>query len=463
MNEEQGVPGLGRFARLRMAGLIVILGALLATAFVTVWKPDSASDTDVPTGANGPTSFAKGEGTLKGVIVREDGSPNTAPLTLYFSSRRVGGPVPGDDLSQAAGTLTSDFEIRAASGEVYLLAMGNEVAPSFYGPFITHSGDEHTDLKLVVSEGNHFEITLVDEAGRPVSEASIVAKPHFKQAWFGISTTYRDLPEVAPGKYRLNHAGEISYEFHIERPGYQPYVDEPKLDSRLTSTLIKLKASNNASGYVVDDQRRPVAGAKLMLTQGISRTTGKWDKSVVEGKVVAITDERGWYSADTLLDDILYIGIVEAPDKRRVIFDNLYSGNNQGWHVLPPLRTLNCTLVGDFSKLQGVAQERGGRTEIEVVITQQKPTNILHTVDDEMAKDLANYRCRDRIRVDVTGAAGTFACPGIFADQIMLQIGPDQVPVDASVLSRSHDIDLTYNLTTAQVESLSSSMPDVSK
>ncbi|MCG6155345.1 hypothetical protein [Rubinisphaera margarita] len=462
MNDEQGLPGPGRYARLRMAGLIV-MGALLATGFVIVWKPGSASDSDVPTGENGPTSFDQGEGTLKGVIVREDGSPNTAPLTLYFSSRRVAGPVPGDNLSQAVGTLTSDFEIRAASGEVYLLAMGDEVAPSFYGPFITHPGDEHTDLKLVVSEGNHFEITLVDEAGSPVSEASIVAKPQFKQAWFGISTIDRDLPEVAPGKYLLNHAGEISYEFHIARPGYQPYVDEPKLDSRLTSTLIKLETSNNASGYVVDEQGRPVAGAKLMLTQGISCAMGKWDKSVFEGKVVGITDERGWYSADTLVDDILYVGIVEAPDKRRVVFDNLYAGNNQGRHVLPPLRILHCTLVGDISELQEVARERGRRTDLEVVITQQMPTRREYTVDGEWAKTFVNYRSRDRIRVDVTGAAETFACPGIFADQIMLQIGPDQVTVDGSVLSKSDDIYLTYNLTTARVESLSSSMPDVSE
>lgn len=113
---------------------------------------------------------------------------------------------------------------------------------------------------------------VVDEAGRPVAGAEILATYTMSPALLNRMSAYQSgglARSNESGRFRLVPlASDIAYELKVKKPGFAPaQVELPAREAGQPAQDLRivLRAGRTAFGLVTDGQRQPVAGARVTL------------------------------------------------------------------------------------------------------------------------------------------------------------------------------------------------------
>jgi protocatechuate 3,4-dioxygenase beta subunit len=122
------------------------------------------------------------------------------------------------------------------------------------------------------------EGAVVDEEGRPVAGANLLALPKTvgRQTEM-LSESSRLARSDAQGRFRLRLASRVPYEITAEHEGYAPASARvPSLDPRSAAKDLRivLERGRTAFGRVVDTRERPVAGAWVSLRRAAGANDG---------------------------------------------------------------------------------------------------------------------------------------------------------------------------------------------
>ena len=147
----------------------------------------------------------------KNTIVRYDVEYYSGLATSRGSSGNI--PVDGDGFAHSNSI-----------GELWLVAYANEYAPSWTGPHFLKPNEPLQNLDIVLDEGVAVEIAVVDQSGRPVSEAVITALPEINGEFGGFAAKYT---AKADGRYMFGHLADSRYQFRIEAEGCDRLTSEP--------------------------------------------------------------------------------------------------------------------------------------------------------------------------------------------------------------------------------------------
>lgn len=314
------------------------LGASLVS--LSPAAPDAAGVDPAGEAADKP----RGTATLSGKILVAGGRPSTIEGWLHSSSE-----VPGNVSYSGGGRFTDHFECKVASGAVSLrFYPKEEYAPAVIGPFHLKDGDRLDDLVIQLTPGLKAPLTLRDENDQPVAGATVVkyAKlngnsngPVFKEKTDSEGNLL--LERLAPG---------VLYEFRIDAPGYQPLravdISIPRNGRPFQFTM---KRARPATGAVRLPSGDPCPGAKLTLLSEVEASG--FSNSHPGGQLLAVTDEEGRFTLESLGDGCRYLVIVEAPDESRVVSINIEAGKSDLVIVMPKRRDLAIKVRGDIDDL----------------------------------------------------------------------------------------------------------------
>ncbi len=424
--------------------VLPILFMILVMAGLTIWMAVSGSKPpvviEVATVEEPPTIYAKGEGTLRGTIVRADGSPNTSEVHLsYRSERKMENS--SHSSSGNVGDVVGEFDAKVFAGETWLIATGDDFAPSWIGPIENHADGIVDDLKIVLNEGRPLDIVLEDPSGNPVTGGNVTGFPIVGRNAGG---SHHPTKEVEPGVYRFNHTAEATYRIFAEAPGFQP-LDEEVADASMQGQVeFTLIPGDPTTGTVIGADGQPIADAAILLNLKNYSISGSRGSHSWSEKEIGRTDAAGRFELRILEPGALYYGIIEAPDQRRIVFSEMQAGETGLVYEVPPLRTLRGTIRGDFSVLHE-RYDRDLKKKLPYVKIDQR---YKMQIDGGTHGEL-HY---DYVPVEITEETGHFECRGIFTDRVSIALGPYRVQLDESDLESTGDLLLDYNLDTNEYE-----------
>ncbi|MCG6155343.1 DUF4198 domain-containing protein [Rubinisphaera margarita] len=424
--------------------VLPILFMILVMAGLAIWMAVSGSKPpvviEVETDEEPPTLYVEGEGTLRGTIVRADGSPNTSEVQLSYRATRKE-ENSSHSSSGHVGEVVGEFDAKVFSGETWLIATGDGFAPSWIGPIENHADGVVEDLKIVLSEGSPLDIALKDPAGNPVTAGNVTGFPIVGRNAGG---SHYPTKEVEPGVYRIEHAAAATYRIFAEAPGFQPLDEEVAAASMRGRVEFTLVPGDPTTGTVIDVDGKPVADAAILLNLKSYSVSGSRGSRGWSEKEIGRTDDEGRFELRILEPGALYYGIIEAPDKRRTVFSEMQAGETGLVYEMPPMRSLLGTIRGDHSVL-GERYDRELKKRMPYVKIDQRYSM---KVDGGTHGEL-HY---DYVPVEITEETGHFECPGIFTDRVTIYLGPYRVQLDESDLEGTGDLRLDYNLDTNEHE-----------
>ncbi len=176
---------------------------------------------------------------------------------------------------------------------------------------------------ITLKRGFDWRFTIQNDVGQPVPNAEVSAVCRFTEV--ATSTA-----SGADGAARLPHAAEAEYSLIVRAPGHQPmaFAKVPARADRVTT--LKLLRARPTTGTVVDENGKPVAGARLILKSG--------SYGVGNGREIAKTDANGRFVLDQLKDAQHTIH-VEVEDRTRFGRTDVTGGQtDQVWKLLPLIR-----------------------------------------------------------------------------------------------------------------------------
>jgi len=424
--------------------VLPILFMILVMVGLTIWMVASGSKPpvvmEVETVEEPPTIYAKGEGTLRGTIVRADGSPNTTEVQLSYRSERKE-ENSSHSSSGNVGQVVGEFDAKVFAGETWLIATGDDFAPSWIGPIENHADGVVEGLEIVLKEGSPLDIVLKDSSGNPVTEGNVTGFPIVGSNAGG---SHHPTKEVEPGVYRFSHAADATYRIFVEAPGFQPLDEEIAAASMQGRIEFTLDPGDPTTGTVIGTDGQPVADAAILLNLKNYSISGSRGSSGWNEKEIGRTDAEGRFELRILEPGALYYGIIEAQDHRRVTFNEMRAGETGLVYELPPLRTLLGTIRGDFSALHE-RYDRDLKKKLPYVKIDQR---YKMQIDGGTHGEL-HY---DYVPVKVTEDTGHFECRGIFTDRVSIALGPFRVQLNEEDLQGTGDIRFEYNLDTNEYE-----------
>ena len=286
----------------------------------------------------------RGTAALSGKIVDEEGNPSKVAGWLYSGSES-----PGYSVSATQGSFTDRFECKVASGTVNLRFFPDEgYAPTVVGPFNLKDGDKLDDVVIKLSRGVSAPLLVLDEDDRPVGGATVVKHPRLNGSSNG---PVHPQTTDSEGELLLERlAPNVLYRFSIEAPGYQPLRVE-KVPIRRDGRPIQftIKQARPTTGVVRLPDGVPCPGAKVKVLSEVESSGFTHDYP--GGNELAMTDEEGRFTLDSLADGSHYLAIIEAPDSSRVLCVDLKAGKTDIEVDLPKRHDLLIRVRGDIHDL----------------------------------------------------------------------------------------------------------------
>ncbi|MCY1018012.1 carboxypeptidase regulatory-like domain-containing protein [Pyxidicoccus sp. MSG2] len=371
---------------LSLAGRVVAeSGAPLSGTKVTLFHQAHSRYFTATTGADGRFSFGPLPDGDYGLVASSPGLmpayvPDTAyeeldPLVLHPPRQLTGRvllangtPAPGAEVRVPAASLVgvTDGEGRFAFGPL---------APGDYDVLAERDG-QHGFASVSLSEGGpdaeatvHLgtlvfaEGVVLDEAGQPISDASVTAHSEAKAPPFGEATTGPD------GRFRLGPIAPGTHTFGVDAEGYRELETQGVQVSTSPSPLsFTLQRAHVLAGIVTDTEGRPLedieveamrpaARAPRLLHHGIpipreesAKDTGPDDDVELSGESSSVfTDEEGGF-------------LIELPEPGR------YTLTASGDSFLPARMEVDAPASGLQLRLRG-----GGTLEGAVTDARGKP------------------------------------------------------------------------------------------
>jgi beta-lactamase regulating signal transducer with metallopeptidase domain/protocatechuate 3,4-dioxygenase beta subunit len=254
----------------------------------------------------------RGQMRLKGVIAGGDTSHALKnPRVRLIKTQTLRGP------NYSAGRNWSNvddpngrFTVELAGPGVYV------VEATADGYSIARSESVNSDLQLnqevhlKLSKGITLFGTVVDEAGRPINGATVLA----------LSKVAGPLPvtasELSPGAGVRTVEGRFQFDdlnpgketLRAVHPDYAFRAIEDldlKADGKPSPLTIVMRRGGTVRGHVFDEFGRPAAGVPLHFQDRNSYVGGEWEN---KGRFATVlTDQSGYYEASHLPDELIYI------------------------------------------------------------------------------------------------------------------------------------------------------------
>ncbi|QDV20870.1 Regulatory protein BlaR1 [Gimesia panareensis] len=331
---------------------------------------------------------------VSGNILLEDSSPADSQGHLYYDSPGIQGTV---------GTFTDTFQGRFPAGPLILTYFPPNHAPVRLDVGTLKAGVPRNELKLILKPGHSHQLTILNEQGEPVPEATVVIHPTWGESGSG---PIFPLKVNEQGALTLQHLADTSYDVKVSAPGYEPRQSK-KLPVKADGTsTITLKASQRTTGRILDEAGKPVAGITLYLKhqfggQQSNSFTGS-GRGTFWGKPFSKTDQDGRYELTELTTGADYLFVIAAPDGRRAVLRDIQAGQDQDF-VLPDRRDLRITFSKDFIQKYSIKNDSKVAVRQRVVCEPAEKTRYVELIGAD-------------VPIKLTESGGTAFFPGIVID-----------------------------------------------
>ncbi|MCR9231757.1 MAG: M56 family metallopeptidase [bacterium] len=348
---------------------------------------------------------------VSGKILLEDGSPVESKGLLLHRSPGVYGTV---------GYFTDTFEGLFPEGPLVLFYHPEQYAPVRLDVGALKAGVSRNDLKMILKPGHAHQLKIHNVQGEPIPGATIVIHPNWGDSASGPNYP---LQSDEQGNLQLIHLADTAYDVKVSAPGYEPSQSK-KLPVKADGTsTITLKASQKTTGRILDEAGQPVAGVKLYLKhqfggQRPNAYSGS-GRGTYWGNPLTKTDQTGRYELTEMTTDAQYLFVIEAPDGRRAIVQNIQAGQDQEF-VIPDRRDLRIT----FSK--EVIEKYSIKNDSKVAVRQRV---VCKPEDKSRYTELIGAD----VPIKVTESGGTALFPGLAID-----LDPAGKPQKVEVILQYH-------------------------
>jgi protocatechuate 3,4-dioxygenase beta subunit len=255
------------------------------------------------------------EATLAGQVVDPEGRPVAgASVTAYptESEWTTLRPEARATRAGAEGRFLLNGLPQKKAYRLFVQAQG--FVPTWWETALGKPGPGAPPVRIVLSPGVVFTGRIVDPDGRPIAGADLAlstAADGLEGTGASMSSGMKASSETS-GRFRFEHVGTGAFSLQVTRPGFAPafrsgtagtnprgVVDigdltlEPGVAIEGRVTHIELRPARSLSGRVLDDERRPVGGARIALIEiresgaGTNASVGRWSNEVDQ------TDEEG--------------------------------------------------------------------------------------------------------------------------------------------------------------------------
>lgn len=348
---------------------------------------------------------------VSGKILLEDGTPADALGHLYYDSPGIQGTV---------GSFTDTFQGRFPAGPLVLTYFPPNHAPVRLDVGTLKAGVPRNDLEIILKPGHTHQLTIQNEQGAPVPEATVVIHPTWGESGSG---PIFPLKVNAQGEVTLQHLADTSYDVKVSSPGYEPRQSKQLPVKADGTSTITLKASQKTMGRILDEAGKPVAGVTLYLKhqfggQRSNAFTGS-GRGTYWGKPITKTDQDGRYELTELTTGAEYLFVIAAPDGRRAVLRDIQAGQNQEF-VLPDRRDLRITFSKEILQQYSIKNDSRVAVRQRIVCEPAEKTRYVELIGAD-------------VPIKVTESGGTAFFPGI-----AIETQPQAEPQAVSVVLQYH-------------------------
>ncbi|MFI4851126.1 MAG: M56 family metallopeptidase [Gimesia chilikensis] len=348
---------------------------------------------------------------VSGNILLEDGSPVESKGLLLHRSPGVYGTV---------GYFTDTFEDLFPEGPLVLFYHPEQYAPVSLDVGALKAGVSRNDLKMILKPGHAHQLKIHNVQGKPIPGATIVIHPNWGGSAGGPNYP---LQSDEQGNVQLIHLADTAYDVKVSAPGYEPSQSKKlpvKADG--TSTII-LKASQKTTGRILDETGQPVAGVKLYLKhqfggQPPNAYSGS-GRGTYWGSPLTKTDQTGRYELTEMTTDAQYLFVLEAPDGRRGIIQNIQAGQDQEF-VIPDRRDLRITFSKEVIEKYSIKNDSKVAVRQRVICEPEDKSRYIELIGAD-------------VPIKVTESGGTALFPGLAID-----LDPSGKPQKVEVILQYH-------------------------
>lgn len=343
---------------------------------------------------------------LKGTVRTPDGGPLPDDIRFHSDSDR-----PGHSSSTSHGPRRSPFSIEVPRGVIYLMVTAEGYAPTVVGPLDGRGGETIDDIEIVLDPGFRAQVRLVDEAQRPVANATLRGGMRFH----GSASQHRWTTDEQ-GLAIIGHAGEKPYQFQVDASGYESLIYKDVKLRREGDCLLTVPSARPTTGVVTDTDGVPVAGARIRV-YGIAGPQPNHNHSFSArfGPVLATTDDSGTFTLDRLVDNANYTLVVEGEKRRRLVWDVTAGQSGLAWTLGPELRVTG-RLTGNLDRLK----QRDGQPVVRFGQSIQLSKGHV----DATGGGYAEVQIRDGL--------GTFVIPNLLQGELTLTAADESITLQVS-------------------------------
>ncbi len=246
---------------------------------------------------------------LKGRVLAGKPDKPLANIRVRITKTKAlgGGTYWVDDSWHSVSDPQGAFAVEISGPGIYV------VEASADGYAITKSAPANTavdpkrEVRVTLAKGLSLSGTVVDEAGRPINGATVLARSTFGRPL--PASAAKVLPGANPqttdGRFRFENLSPGTETIRVLHPDYS-FAEvkdiELKADAATPSLTITMKRGGTIHGRVYNQSGRPAPGVRLQFLDrqfNDSRGTGEF--------ATAISDEAGEYEISHLPDRLVYI------------------------------------------------------------------------------------------------------------------------------------------------------------
>ncbi|MEE9393354.1 MAG: carboxypeptidase-like regulatory domain-containing protein [Planctomycetota bacterium] len=262
------------------------------------------ADRPKPGTAGEPLQLGRGETTLEGYVIGGDGKPVADALASVFEDRSdtasftLQGVLFGQVLTDASGR----FRFQGApSDEPLLLRVDHEEFATWSQGALTLSDGQTKSLKIKLQRGLSLQGSVLDLAGNPLPDASIIVVDQNTRAIDPTRTVERIAVSDARGEFSFNNLTRGIKKVTASKAGYASVSRvsinlAPRRDVAPLSFVLETGAV--IRGRVVDQDGMPIASV-VISAEPIRRRTN----NVPAGNYPPVkSDENGEFVMEGLLD-----------------------------------------------------------------------------------------------------------------------------------------------------------------
>ncbi|NQV34788.1 MAG: hypothetical protein HQ515_18995, partial [Phycisphaeraceae bacterium] len=244
----------------------------------------------------------------------------------------------------------AEFHTAVTRGEFWMKVFAEGYAPAAAGPFDAKPGQDITDIELTLEQGFVGKIQVVNEAQKPIENATLTGG-----YTFGQSLSYQHtiaLKTDAQGMCQLDHASGQAMSLRIAASGYEPTPFKSIILAPKKTTQLVLPKAQPITGTVISretDFPIPNAEIRVLLMRRASHSS---HLKQVESDPDTLTDDRGLFALDQVRHGWEHVIHVTAEGHGHVYLEHVPAGK-QGLRIeLTKKKTIRGTVLGDLSQLQ---------------------------------------------------------------------------------------------------------------